>query len=222
MDRRGARRDRAGRAQHRGSNTRRETESVRRDRAGRRSPVGSTGLFGPCRGVVTPVSHEGSPLRGGDVRHAAARRSSCRCRSGARSWGRCCRRSVDDKIFAKQRGWIYLEELWETAVLLVVLWVVAGMAGRGRTRAVHVALVAITFPRSVDPRASSADRCRSPAVPHEPEPAPGAVGHEPRGTRIADPLRNMPMRVGLAPIILLPDLEPAGRWDGLTRSRWSP
>ena len=37
-------------------------------------------------------------------------------------------KSVTDKIFVNQRGWIYLEELWETAALLVVLWVVAGMS----------------------------------------------------------------------------------------------
>lgn len=40
--------------------------------------------------------------------------------------------SVTEKIFTNQRGWIYLGELGETAVLLILLWVVAGMSQGGR------------------------------------------------------------------------------------------
>ncbi len=109
-------------------------------------------------------------------------------------------RPVDDKIFANQRGWIYLRELWETAVLLGLLWAVSVVVARGRTRAGQVLLVTITF---LDLWVLGRHRLID-VGPLEPltnqSPLLARLAQEPRGTRVLDPMRNMPMRVGLAPI----------------------
>ena len=75
----------------------------------------------------------------------------------------------------------------------------------------RVALVAAHIPRPLGSRAASADRCGAAGDPSRAEPGPGALAREPRGTRIADPLRNMPMLVGLAPISGLSHPRSAGR-----------
>jgi hypothetical protein len=107
---------------------------------------------------------------------------------------------VDDKIFAKRRWSIYLSELWETAVLMVLLWAISVVSARGRIRAARALLVAITFldlwilgrHRLIDVAPLGPLTDKSPLL--------ARLAKEPRGTRIVDPLRNMPMRVGLAPI----------------------
>jgi hypothetical protein len=106
-------------------------------------------------------------------------------------------KSVADKIFTNQRGWIYLGELWETAVLLVLIWAVGGMS---RAPAMRGALLLIAI---LDLWALGRHRLID-VAPLGPltgqSPLLARLADEPRGTRIADPLRNMPMLVGLAPI----------------------
>jgi hypothetical protein len=107
---------------------------------------------------------------------------------------------VDRKIFTNQRGWIYLKELGETAALLVVIWAIAGLNEVGRPRAARVALVLLTFldlwilgrHRLIDVAPLQPLTSQSPVL--------ARLAREPRGTRVADRLQNMPMRVGLAPI----------------------
>ncbi len=109
-------------------------------------------------------------------------------------------KSVADKIFADQRGWIYLKELWETAALLVVLWIVAGMGMKGHATGGRYALVAVAIVdlwilgqhRLIDVAPLGPLTSQSPLL--------ARLSREPHGTRIADPLRNMPMLVGMAPI----------------------
>jgi hypothetical protein len=112
-------------------------------------------------------------------------------------------KSVDEvahKVFTNQRGWIYLGELWETAVLLVLLWAAGGMSRMGRTPPVRGVLVALTIldlgilgrHRLIDVAPLGPLTGQSPLL--------ARLAGEPRGTRIADPLRNMPMLIGLAPI----------------------
>ena len=112
-------------------------------------------------------------------------------------------KSVTDKIFVTQRGWIYLKELWETALWLVLIAIAAG-PDRGeddrRTRAAPALLLLLTF---LDLWALGQHRLID-VGPLEPltsqSPLLARLAREPRGTRIADPMRNMPMLVGLAPI----------------------
>jgi hypothetical protein len=109
-------------------------------------------------------------------------------------------KSVADKIFVMQRGWIYLKESWETAVFLALLWAVAGMMTMGRARTARVALLLITFldlwvlgqHRLIDVAPLGPLTSQSPLL--------ASLAREPRGTRTADPLRNLPMLAGLAPI----------------------
>ena len=108
--------------------------------------------------------------------------------------------SVTEKIFTNQRGWIYLGELGETAVLLILLWVVAGMSQGRQTSVARAALILVTLldlwvlgrHRLIDVAPMGPLTGQSPLL--------ARLAEEPRGTRIADPLKNLSMRVGLAPI----------------------
>ncbi len=128
---------------------------------------------------------------------------------------------VDDKIFANRRWSIYLKELWETVVLLVLLWVLSVLALKGRTRTARALLVLIAF---LDLWVLGRHRLID-VAPLQPldrqSPLLARLAKEPRGTRIVDPLRNMPMRVGLAPVSYYRTLNvPAV--DGLTGVAMGP
>jgi hypothetical protein len=107
---------------------------------------------------------------------------------------------VSDKIFTNQRWWIYGKELWETVILLALLTAVGGISRVGRTRSIRVMLMLITYldlwalgrHRLIDVAPLDKLTNRSPLL--------ARLAQEPRGTRLADPLRNMPMCIGLAPI----------------------
>ena len=115
----------------------------------------------------------------------------------AEEWngGRVCRSSAERSTAI---------ELWETAALLAVLWVIARMSETRTARARQGALAARRrhVPRPLGPGAPSSARRRAAASRWcEQSPVLAALAREPRGTRIAgDRLKNMPMLVGQAPI----------------------
>jgi hypothetical protein len=113
---------------------------------------------------------------------------------------RMLQKPVDDRVFASQRWRIYGKELWETAALLASLWLVARMSAVGRARLARASLVLITF---LDLWVLGRHRLLDvgPLRPLESQsPLLARLARESRGTRTADPLRNMPMRVGLSPL----------------------
>jgi hypothetical protein len=109
-------------------------------------------------------------------------------------------KAVADRTFAIQRGSIYCDELATTAALLVALLVVAQLSRAGRTRTCHAALAMLTI---IDLWLVGRHRLidDAPCKPLESQsPLLARLSREPRGTRIADPTRNLPMLVGLAPL----------------------
>jgi len=113
------------------------------------------------------------------------------------------RKSGDDRVFVNQRGWIYLNELAETAVLLVAILFVVWLQGQGRLGlgAARGALLLITV---LDLLLLGRHRLIE-IAPLRPltdqSPVLATLAREPRGTRVADRrLRNLPMLTGLAPI----------------------
>ncbi len=113
------------------------------------------------------------------------------------------RRPAGERIFAEQRFHIYTRELGEAVALVVLVLVLATMSNRGwlAARWIKHALLFLTF---LDLWVLGLHRlvevvpCR-PLV--EQSPVLARLAREPRGTRIADRrLRNLPMRLGLAPI----------------------
>jgi len=110
------------------------------------------------------------------------------------------------RTFANERGTIYAAELWESAVLVMALFIVAWRSEKGRHRAgtVRWALVLITF---LDLLVLGRHRLIGvgPLRPLiEQSPVLARLAQEPRGTRIANGrllnLRNLPMLLGMAPI----------------------
>jgi hypothetical protein len=111
-------------------------------------------------------------------------------------------KSVSAPSLVDQRGMIYLRELWETALWLVLIWVAAGTdrPGMRRTRAAPALLLLLTFldlwvlgrHRLID-----VDPIRPLA---EQSPVLARLFEEPRGARIASNLGNLPMLEGVAPI----------------------
>jgi hypothetical protein len=110
----------------------------------------------------------------------------------------------DGGSFVSERGRIYALELWEAAAFLAALWVVALLCDRGRLglATARWMLVVLTF---LDLSALGRHRLlevgplRSLA---EQSPVLATLAREPRGTRIAIyRIKNLPMVVGLAPIL---------------------
>ena len=110
---------------------------------------------------------------------------------------------ANERIFTAQRSHIYNRELGETLAILILVLVLATASSRGWLAAgsMRHALFFLTFldlgvlglHRLVD-----VAPCK-PLV--EQSPVLATLAREPRGTRIADRrLRNLPMRLGLAPI----------------------
>ena len=88
----------------------------------------------------------------------------------------------------------------------------------GRTRTAPGCTPPDHIPGPLGPRATSADRRGSAGPLTSQSPLLARLAREPRGTRIADPLRNLPMLVGLAPISAYRTLNlPAV--EALTRAR---
>jgi hypothetical protein len=125
-------------------------------------------------------------------------------------------KSVDDRSLVDQRGRIYLRELWETALWLVLIWIAAG-PDRGeddwRTRAAPAMLLLLTFldlwvlgrHRLIDVDPIRRLDAQSPVL--------ARLVEESRGARIASNLGNLPILEGVAPIsayrtLNLPAVEP--------------
>ncbi len=113
------------------------------------------------------------------------------------------RKSMHERIFIEQRGWIYLRELGEaTALLLLVFFLawlcgkrwLAGESGRGVLFCLTLLdLWVLGRHRLIDVAPLKPLVQQSPVLE--------SLAREPRGTRIADRrLRNLPMAAGLAPI----------------------
>jgi hypothetical protein len=107
------------------------------------------------------------------------------------------------RILANERGAIYGLELWETAVLIAVIFGVAWCSDQGRFRPTTVKwmlglialadLLVLGHHRLLDVAPLRPLREQSPVL--------ARLAREPRGTRIANGgSRNLPMLVGLAPI----------------------
>jgi len=129
-------------------------------------------------------------------------------------------KSVDDQVFVDRRGRIYTRELWETVAVLAAIWALAGPRLAARTGTIRAGLVVITFldlwmlgrHRLIDVGPLRPLTSQSPVL--------ARLARESRGTRTADPLRNLPMRVGLDPIssyrtLNLPALDDLNRAAGL-------
>jgi len=108
-----------------------------------------------------------------------------------------------DRTFAKERGKIYAVELWESALLVMGLVIVAWGSAKGRLRPgmVKGVLALIAF---LDLWVLGRHRLLevAPLQPlTEQSPVLARLAREPRGTRIAaGRSRNLPMLIGLAPI----------------------
>ena len=113
------------------------------------------------------------------------------------------RKAGDERIFVEQRPHIYMRELGEAAVLIVLIVLTAWIGERGRLApgSVRYVLLLLSF---LDLWVLGQHRLIdvAPLGPlPEQSPVLAALAQEPRGSRIADRrLRNLPMRVGLAPI----------------------
>jgi hypothetical protein len=112
-------------------------------------------------------------------------------------------RPANERIFTAQRFHIYSRELAEAAALLILVLVLATASSRGWLTAPSVrhALLFLTF---LDLWVLGLHRLVD-VGPYKPlveqSPVLASLAREPRGTRIADRrLRNLPMRIGLAPI----------------------
>ena len=113
------------------------------------------------------------------------------------------RKSADERVFVDQRASIYLRELSEAAVLILLVLVAARMSEKGWLNVARArgALFLLTF---LDLCVLGQHRLID-VAPWKPlaeqSPLLATLAKEPRGTRIADRrLRNLPMRAGLAPI----------------------
>jgi hypothetical protein len=113
------------------------------------------------------------------------------------------RKSTGEREFVNQRGKIYVNELGETAALLVALSLVIGLHWSGRlgTTSVRGSLLLITV---LDLLMLGRHRLIE-VAPLEPlkkqSPVLARLAREPRGTRVADRrLRNLPILTGSAPI----------------------
>ena len=113
------------------------------------------------------------------------------------------RKSPAERVFVKQRANIYLRELGEAAVLVLLILALAWLSEKNRlsSRGAQTALLVLTL---LDLWVLSRHRLIgvAPLKPLvEQSPVLSELAREPRGTRIADRrLRNMPMVAGLAPI----------------------
>jgi hypothetical protein len=111
--------------------------------------------------------------------------------------------SSENRIFANQRGRIYLNELAETTMLLSIILLIVWLSARGRLKMsrAQVAFVLVTL---LDLLLLGRHRLidLAPLKPlTEQSPVLLSLAREPRGTRIADRrLRNLPILAGLAPI----------------------
>jgi hypothetical protein len=113
------------------------------------------------------------------------------------------RKSDEHRTFVNQRAWIYLNELAETAALLLALLLVVWLQMRGRVGVIAVrrSLLVITV---LDLLLLGSHRLIEVAPLRrliEQSPVLASLAREPRGTRVADRrLRNLPMLTGSAPI----------------------
>jgi hypothetical protein len=113
---------------------------------------------------------------------------------------RVLQKPVEDRIFTHQRWRIYARELWETAALLAAIWALLARPLATRPGVIRAGLVVITLldlwvlgrHRLIDVGPLGPLASRSPLLTR--------LARESHGTRTADPMRNLPMRVGLAPI----------------------
>jgi hypothetical protein len=111
-------------------------------------------------------------------------------------------KSVNPKSLVDQRGMIYLRELWETALWLVLIAIAAGSdrPDDRRSRAAPAVLLLLTFldlwvlgrHRLIDVDAIRPLKEQSPVL--------ARLAQERRGTRIACNFGNLPILVGKAPI----------------------
>ncbi len=113
------------------------------------------------------------------------------------------KKSLGERVFTEQRLHIYSRELGEAVPLFVLVLVLAVMSDKGALAPFRVkrAILVLTF---LDLWVLGRHRLVD-VAPWKPlveqSPLLASLAHEPRGTRIADRrLRNLPMRVGLAPI----------------------
>jgi hypothetical protein len=105
---------------------------------------------------------------------------------------------ASETVFVRKRRSIYASELGETGAILLALLILSPLASRRRAfGAALVALSAIDLWAVGRHRATDLGPIR-PLVSQSPVLARLSPG--PRGPRTADPLRNMPMVVGAAPI----------------------
>jgi hypothetical protein len=112
-------------------------------------------------------------------------------------------KSVSPRSLVGQRWWIYLRELWETAVWLVLIGIAAGpdRPGDRRTRAAPALLLLLTLldlwvlgrHRLIDVDPIRPLTVRSPVL--------ARLAEEPRGARIACNLGNLPILAGQSPIL---------------------
>ncbi len=113
------------------------------------------------------------------------------------------RKSMEDRVFAEQRTWIYARELGETVVLILLLLLMARVSEKrpNGVGSVRGALLLLTL---LDLWVLGRHRLID-VAPWKPlveqSPVLATLAREPRGTRIVDHrMRNMPMIVGAAPI----------------------
>src|SRR5262249_3345755 len=127
-------------------------------------------------------------------------------------------KTVDARSLVARRGRIYLGELWETGLWLILIGFAVG-ADRPddrRTRAAPALLLLLTF---LDLWALGRHRLLdvAPIRPlDEQSPVLARLEQEPPGSRIASGMGNLPIRVGQAPIsayrtLSLPALESLSR-----------
>src|SRR5205823_1238513 len=101
---------------------------------------------------------------------------------------------------AHERWGIYTREVWETAALLAAIWAMAAQRLATRPGLIRAGLVLITLldlwvlgrHRLIDVGPLRPLTSESPLL--------ARLARASRGTRTADPLKNLPMRVGLVPI----------------------
>jgi hypothetical protein len=111
-------------------------------------------------------------------------------------------KTTKNESFLHERGRTYVTELAETTILLMALLLAARMIERGRLRSdsARAALVLITL---LDLLLLGRHRLIDvgPLRPlTEQSPVLARLAREPRGTRTAGPLQNLPMLIGLAPV----------------------
>lgn len=128
-------------------------------------------------------------------------------------------RSAKYRTFEPMRFSIYRQELTESSVLVLALLLTARFAGR--TRCFATALIVLT---AVDLWLVGRHRLTDlgPIQPLEQQsPVLARLAAEARGTRTADPLRNMPMVAGSAPILAYRTLDLPCLFE-LSRTATSP